>query len=121
MGDMFENFVRRSLLPILQPFNGSTPCSVVILHNASVHHLEQIEDIITGVGALNRFMPPYSPDLMPLEHSVRQKHSQRPLILCTLLPCLLGLWCQWHSVSSHRKTVSNTFNMQAIFRHYTKH
>ena len=29
-GDVFENFVRRSLLPILQPFNGSNPCSVVM-------------------------------------------------------------------------------------------
>ena len=55
-GDVFETFVRRSLLPILQPFNGSNPCSVVILDNASIHHLEQIEDIITGVGALIRFM-----------------------------------------------------------------
>ena len=59
-GDVFETFVRRSLLPILQPFNGSNPCSVVILDNASIHHLEQIEDIITGVGALIRFMPSYS-------------------------------------------------------------
>ena len=59
-GDVFETFVRRSLLPILQPFNGSNPCSVVILDNASIHHLEQIEDIITGVGALIRFMPPFS-------------------------------------------------------------
>ena len=71
-GDVFENFVRRSLLPILQPFNGSNPCSVVILDNASIHHLEQIEDIITGVGALTRFMPPYSPDLMPLEEAFSQ-------------------------------------------------
>ena len=55
-GDVFETFVRRSLLPILQPFNGSNPCSVVILDNASIHHLEQIEDTITGVGALIRFM-----------------------------------------------------------------
>ena len=64
-GDMFENFVRRSLLPVLQPFNESNPCSVVILDNASIHHLEH--DIITEVGSLIRFKPPYSPDLMPLE------------------------------------------------------
>ena len=43
------------------------------------------------------------------------------MILCTLLPCLLGLWCQWHSVPSHKKTVSNTFNMQAICIDTTKH
>ena len=115
-GDVFENFVRRSLLPILQPFNGSNPCSVVILDNASIHHLEQIEDMITVVGPLIRFMLPYSPDLMPLEEAFSQ--AKAFLILCTLLPCLLTLWCQLHSVSSHKKTVSSTFNMQAICRHY---
>ena len=40
-GDVFERFVRRSLLPILQPFNGSNLCSVVILDTASMHHLQQ--------------------------------------------------------------------------------
>jgi len=58
-GEVFENFVRKSLLPILQPFNGANACSVVILDNAAIHHLEQIEDMITGVGALIRFLPPY--------------------------------------------------------------
>ena len=37
------------------------------MDNASIHHLERIEDIITGVGAKILFLPPYSPDLMPLE------------------------------------------------------
>ena len=35
MGEVFGDFVRRSLLPILQPFNGINPCSVVIMDNAS--------------------------------------------------------------------------------------
>ena len=66
-GEVFGDFVRRSLLPILQPFNGINPCSVVIMDNASIHHLEEIEDMITGVGAIIRFLPPYSPDLNPCE------------------------------------------------------
>ena len=37
------------------------------LDNASIHHLDQVYDIITGVGAKLCFLPPYSPDLMPLE------------------------------------------------------
>jgi len=46
-GEVFENFVRKSLLPILQPFNEANACSVVILDNAAIHlyHLEQIEDM----------------------------------------------------------------------------
>jgi len=76
-GEVFENFVRKSLLPILQPFNGANACSVVTLDNAAIHHLEQIEDMITGVGALIRFLPPYSPDLMPLEEAFSQVKSFR--------------------------------------------
>ncbi len=37
------------------------------MDNASIHHLERIEEIITGIGAKIIFLPPYSPDLMPLE------------------------------------------------------
>ena len=60
-GDVFEDFVRTTL----QPFNGTNSRSV--LDNASIHHLDRIQDIITSSGALIRFLPPYSPDLMPLE------------------------------------------------------
>ena len=56
----------------IMSFNGSNPYSVVTVDNASIHHLEQVEDIITGVGAPIRFMPPYSPDLMPLEEVFSQ-------------------------------------------------
>ena len=37
------------------------------MDNASIHHLERVQDLITGVGAKLMFLPPYSPDLMPLE------------------------------------------------------
>ena len=45
----------------------NNPRSVVVRDNASIHHLERVYDIITGVGARLVFLPPYSPDLMPLE------------------------------------------------------
>lgn len=66
-GDVFEDFVRTTLLPILMPFNGINTHSVVVLDNCSIHHLERIEQMITSVGALIRFLPPYSPDLNPIE------------------------------------------------------
>ena len=49
------------------PFDGYNPRSVVMMDNASIHHLERANDIITGVGAKLVFLPPYSPVLMPLE------------------------------------------------------
>lgn len=66
-GDIFEDFIRTTLLPILMPFNGANSHSVVVLDNCSVHHLETVLQMITSVGALVRFLPPYSPDLNPIE------------------------------------------------------
>ncbi len=66
-GDVFIDFIRRTVLPLLMPFNGLNAHSVVILDNASIHHVAIVQDIINSVGALVKFLPPYSPDLMPLE------------------------------------------------------
>ena len=66
-GDVFETFVRNYLLPVLQPFN-TNPHSVIIPDNASIHHVHALSDIIVDqVGAPLLFLPPYSPDLNPLE------------------------------------------------------
>ena len=51
------------------PFNGKNPHSVVMIDNASIHHVDGIKDLITGVGALLVFLPPYSPDYNPIEET----------------------------------------------------
>ena len=66
-GEKFLLFVRKCLLPILMPFNGHNPKSVVVLDNASIHHTAAVEETIRSVGAIVRFLPPYSPDMNPLE------------------------------------------------------
>ena len=71
-GNKFEHFVCQYVLPILLPFDGYNPCSVVVMDNASIHHVERVYDIITGIGARLLFLPPYSPDLMPLEEVFAQ-------------------------------------------------
>lgn len=74
-GEEFLAYVRRSLLPSLMPFNGTNPKSVVIMDNASIHHIEEVVSTIEGVGALVKFLPPYSPDLNPVEEVFAQvKH-----------------------------------------------
>ena len=60
-GDTFYTFVHSRLLPLLMPFNGKNPHSVVKMDNASIHHVDGIKDLITGVGALLVFLPPYNP------------------------------------------------------------
>ena len=68
-GDIFYDFVQTHLLPIPQPFNGSNPHSVVIMDNCSIHHVPEVVKSITDVGALVHFLPPYSPDLVPIEET----------------------------------------------------
>jgi len=66
-GDVFMDFVERVLLPNLMPFNGTNPNSVVLLDNCSVHHVEGVVDTIQEMGTILHFLPPYSPDLTPIE------------------------------------------------------
>ena len=46
------------------PFN---PQSVIILDNVSIHHVQSNVQLIESSGAKVVFIPPYSPDLNPLE------------------------------------------------------
>jgi hypothetical protein len=62
----FIHFICNCVLPIIMPFNGTHPRSVLVMDNASIYHLDRVCDIITGVGAKLCFLPPYSPDLMPV-------------------------------------------------------
>lgn len=54
-------------LMISLPFNGFNPLSVVLLDNASIHHTTRPVELIQSVGALVHYLPPYSPDLNPIE------------------------------------------------------
>ena len=68
-GSQFSDFVQQALLPQLQPFNGVNARSVVILDNASIHHIDGVVDLIESTGALVVFLPPYSPDLNAIEEA----------------------------------------------------
>ena len=41
--------------------------SIVVMDNASIHHVDGIVDMIQEVGAMVMFLPPYSPDFNPIE------------------------------------------------------
>ena len=91
-GEKFVDFVRSQLVPILNPYNGRNPNSIVIMgkfvgmvnfahsirgsltvvfsflvDNHPIHRLAEVRRLITATGALLRFLPPYSPDLNPVE------------------------------------------------------
>ena len=63
-GQTFSEFVRSYLLPVLLPFNNVNPRSFVIMDNASIHHVQEVSDLIeTQAGAKLHYLTPYSPDM----------------------------------------------------------
>ena len=37
------------------------------MDNASIHHTEEVTGLLQSIGVLVKFLPPYSPDLNPIE------------------------------------------------------
>ena len=59
--DVFEAFVEQVLVPELRPGD------VVVMDNLSSHKRLRTRLLIESAGAELRFLPPYSPDLNPIE------------------------------------------------------
>ena len=74
-GEIFVDFFQHCVLPIAQPFNGVNSRSVIVMDNASIHHVEEVANLTEMHGARLCFLPPYSPDLMPCEGIFSQVKS----------------------------------------------
>jgi transposase len=59
--DIFLTYVRQVLGPKLKPGN------VVVMDNLSAHKVAQVREAIEATGARLLYLPPYSPDLNPIE------------------------------------------------------
>ena len=59
--ELFNVWVEKFLIPALKPGQ------VVILDNATFHKSEKTKSLITNAGCKLLFLPPYSPDLNPIE------------------------------------------------------
>ena len=59
--DVFEAFVEQVLVPQLRPGD------VVIMDNLSSHKRARTRELIEAAGAALEYLPPYSPDLNPIE------------------------------------------------------
>lgn len=60
-GTVFEVYVREVLAPTLQPGD------IVVMDNLSAHKVAAIEPLLAARGAHVLYLPPYSPDLNPIE------------------------------------------------------
>ena len=74
--EKFEDFAINTLILSLNQFDGNNNHSVVIMDNCAIHHLDQVVNLIeTRAKAYLIFLPPYSPDLMPLEEVLSEVKS----------------------------------------------
>lgn len=60
-GEIFVEFVEKVLRPILKPYH------VLVMDNVSFHKSKQVQTIVNDVGARIIFLPPYHPELNPIE------------------------------------------------------
>lgn len=60
-GDVFQAFVEQVLCPTLQAGD------VIVMDNLRAHKVAGIEEAIARCGARLLYLPPYSPDLSPIE------------------------------------------------------
>jgi hypothetical protein len=99
--------VHSTLLPLLMPFDGKNPHSIVVMDNydANVHHVDGIMDLITGVGALLSCFPRTHPTIIPLrrlfntlikayEEEMELKHMDMMAVVLTALSHITKEDCQ---------------------------
>ena len=55
---MVQSFIVQSMVPFLQPFDGKSHRSVVVMDNASIHHVDQVAFLIQSTGAVLYYLPP---------------------------------------------------------------
>jgi transposase len=61
----FHEVFATKIAPYLNPW--PLPRSILILDNAKIHMYKELQELVHSTGALLFFLPPYSPDLNPIE------------------------------------------------------
>lgn len=75
---IFNQWVLQDLIPKLPP------ASVVVLDNATFHKGKEMIDALESLGHTVLYLPPYSPDLNPIEQKWAQAKSRRRKFLCSV-------------------------------------
>jgi transposase len=102
--DVFDAFVEQVLVPELRPGD------IVVLDNLQSHKSERARRLIESRGARLKFLPPYSPDLNPIE-----------LVFAKVKQLLRSLACRtrdelWNAMQSVLDAVTPT-DAANCFRH----
>jgi transposase len=76
--DVFYAWITKDLLP------KTPPNSVIVMDNASFHKRKDIVEAIESEGHIVEFLPPYSPDLNPIEHKWAEAKAKRRKERCNI-------------------------------------
>ena len=77
-GSAFETYIETRLAPTL------APGTAVVLDNLSTHNSQRAAQTLQDIGAWFLFLPPYSPDLNPIENAFSKlKAILRRIAACT--------------------------------------
>ena len=60
-GDRFVAYLKDTLLPTLHPGD------IVVMDNLRSHHVKEVRELLEAEGMIPLYLPPYSPDLNPIE------------------------------------------------------
>lgn len=60
-GERFVAYLKENLLPTLKPND------IIVMDNLRSHHVKEVEKTIRAADMLPLYLPPYSPDLNPIE------------------------------------------------------
>jgi transposase len=76
--DVFYGWMTQDLLP------KCPPNSVIVMDNAAFHKRKDIQDAIHKAGFILEYLPPYSPDLNPIEPKWAQAKAIRRKYQCSI-------------------------------------
>lgn len=103
-GDIFRAYVEQCLVPTLAPGD------IVVMDNLASHKVDGIRKAIETVGATLLYLPPYSPDLNPIEMAFAKLKAQLRKAAKRSIPAL------WDEIGALLDTYS-PFECRNYFRH----
>lgn len=84
--DVFNNWINQDLIPKLPPK------SIIVMDNAAFHKSRDMQNTIKNAGHILEYLPPYSPDLNPIEHKWAQAKAIRRKYHCNI-DQLFSIYC----------------------------
>ncbi len=81
-GECFLDYLKNVLIPTLHKGD------IVVMDNLRLHHVKGVEEMLRAAGAIPRYLPPYSPDLNPIEMMWSKKKTILRKLGCNIAELL---------------------------------